>query len=199
MYIHIHICMHVYVYIYIHTNSYIPTCTYMAMWDPETQCLFVVYIHTYIHTYIQGTVVMTPDLEDVFICLFDGRIPSSWLKGYPSLKPLASWARDLVERIKQLAEWSEGTYPVIYNMGYFTFPTGFLTAVLQTSARKNSVSIDVLAVSDYIHTHLMHTCIHLDVYTLGVSVVKYPRYYIITQRFIKVEYSLLLSILIKFV
>jgi dynein heavy chain len=92
---------------------------------------------------------MTPDLEDVFTCLFDGRIPAAWLKGYPSLKPLASWSRDLVERIRQLSEWAEGTYPVIYNMGYFTFPTGFLTAVLQTSARKNSVSIDVLAVSVY--------------------------------------------------
>lgn len=100
------------------------------------------------HTHLsQGIVVMTQELDDVFVCLFDGRIPASWLKGYPSLKPLASWARDLVERIRQLSEWVEGTYPIIYNMGYFTFPTGFLTAVLQTSARKNSVSIDMLAVS----------------------------------------------------
>jgi len=94
---------------------------------------------------VKGTVVMTSELEDVFVCMFDGRIPASWLKGYPSLKPLAAWAADLVERVRQCAEWSEGTYPIIYNMGYFTFPTGFLTAVLQTSARKNSVSIDVLS------------------------------------------------------
>jgi dynein heavy chain len=94
---------------------------------------------------VKGFVVMTADLDDIFTCLFDGRIPPSWLKGYPSLKPLAAWARDLVERMKQFQDWKETTYPVVYNMGYFTFPTGFLTAVLQTSARKNSVSIDTLS------------------------------------------------------
>lgn len=94
---------------------------------------------------VKGFVVMTAELDDVFSCLFDGRIPPSWLKGYPSLKTLAGWARDLVERMKLFVDWKENTYPVIYNLGYFTFPTGFLTAVLQTSARKNSVSIDTLS------------------------------------------------------
>jgi len=94
---------------------------------------------------VKGTVVMTQALEEVFMCLFDSRIPAKWLQGYPSLKSLAPWARDLVERVKQLSDWATGTYPVVYNMGYFTFPTGFLTAVLQTSARKNSVPIDVLS------------------------------------------------------
>jgi len=101
---------------------------------------------------VKGTVVMTSELDDIFTCMFDGRIPATWLKGYPSLKPLAAWAADLVERIAQLSEWSENTYPIIYNMGYFTFPTGFLTAVLQTSARKNSVSIDVLSWEFVINT-----------------------------------------------
>jgi dynein heavy chain len=94
---------------------------------------------------VKGFVVMTADLDETFVSLYDGRIPSSWLKGYPSLKPLAPWARDLVLRIKLFSDWKEDTYPVIYNMGYFTFPTGFLTAVLQTAARKNSVPIDALS------------------------------------------------------
>ena len=94
---------------------------------------------------VKGFVVMTADLDDIFSCLFDGRIPPSWIKGYPSLKPLAAWARDLVERINQFRDWKENTYPLVYNLGYFTFPTGFLTAVLQTSARKNSVPIDTLS------------------------------------------------------
>ncbi|EKX36467.1 hypothetical protein GUITHDRAFT_97557 [Guillardia theta CCMP2712] len=94
---------------------------------------------------IKGTVVMTSDLDEVFVCLFDGRIPNQWLKGYPSLKPLATWSRDLLDRVKQFSDWGTGTYPVVYNLGYFTFPTGFLTAVLQNSARRNSVSIDVLS------------------------------------------------------
>jgi len=94
---------------------------------------------------VKGAVVMTSDLEDIFVCLFDHRIPNSWLKGYPSLKTLSPWARDLVERVKQLEDWSDGTYPIVFNMGYFTFPTGFLAAVFQTSARKNRVSIDMLS------------------------------------------------------
>ena len=101
---------------------------------------------------VKGFVVMTADLDDIFSCLFDGRIPPSWIKGYPSLKPLAAWARDLVERMKQFVDWKETTYPVVYNMGYFTFPTGFLTAVLQTVARKNSVPIDILSWDFVINT-----------------------------------------------
>jgi dynein heavy chain len=59
---------------------------------------------------------------------------------YPSMKPLASWTRDLIQRIDQLAKWSETAHaPNIFWMSGFTFPTGFLTAVLQTSARQYNV------------------------------------------------------------
>lgn len=60
---------------------------------------------------------------------------------YPSMKPLASWTRDLIQRIEQLAKWSETARPPhIFWMSGFTFPTGFLTAVLQTSARLYNVN-----------------------------------------------------------
>jgi dynein heavy chain, axonemal len=59
---------------------------------------------------------------------------------YPSMKPLAAWTRDLVQRIEQLNKWSETAHPpIIFWMSGFTFPTGFLTAVLQTSARQYNV------------------------------------------------------------
>jgi dynein heavy chain len=35
--------------------------------------------------------------------------------------------------------------PKLYWLGAFTFPTGFLTAVLQKTSRKNNVSIDGLS------------------------------------------------------
>lgn len=69
----------------------------------------------------------------VFEALYAGRVPSAWLKAYPSLKGLGPWTRDLLARIEQLARWAEGTYPRIYWLGGFTYPTGFLTAVLQVS------------------------------------------------------------------
>lgn len=56
------------------------------------------------------------------------------------MKPLASWTRDLLQRVDQLAKWSEtARAPTIFWMSGFTFPTGFLTAVLQTAARQNNV------------------------------------------------------------
>nr|XP_022345562.1 dynein heavy chain 2, axonemal-like isoform X2 [Crassostrea virginica] len=95
---------------------------------------------------IQGLVVMTVELENIFQCIFDGNVPPSWLKAYPSLKPLAAWTRDLVHRVEQFEKWAITAHPpTIFWMSAFTFPTGFLTAVLQTSARLNSVSVDSLS------------------------------------------------------
>jgi dynein heavy chain len=91
---------------------------------------------------IKGLVVMSSELEDVFGALADGKVPAPWLKTYPSVKPLASWAIDLVARIKQLAEWVSQGHPVLLWIGGLTFPTGYLTGLLQLTARKNNQAID---------------------------------------------------------
>ncbi|XP_076454460.1 dynein axonemal heavy chain 2-like [Babylonia areolata] len=94
---------------------------------------------------IQGLVVMTLELEIVFKSLFEGHVPPTWQKAYNSMKPLGSWTRDLVQRMDQLSKWAETSHPpTIFWMSGFTFPTGFLTAVLQTYARSRKVSVDVL-------------------------------------------------------
>ena len=56
---------------------------------------------------IKGLVVMSADLDEMFRCLLDGRVPPSWLEAYPSLKPLGSWMRDLIVRIAQLRDWGD--------------------------------------------------------------------------------------------
>lgn len=67
-------------------------------------------------------------------------------QAYPSNKPLGNWTRDLVLRVEQFAKWATTAHqPVIFWMSGFTFPTGFLTAVLQTCARQNNVSVDSLS------------------------------------------------------
>jgi dynein heavy chain len=60
------------------------------------------------------------------------------------MKPLGSWARDLVLRIGELRSWVDGTYPICYWLAGFTYPADFLTAVLQTTARLNLIPIDTL-------------------------------------------------------
>ncbi|CAJ0965699.1 unnamed protein product [Ranitomeya imitator] len=95
---------------------------------------------------IQGLVVMSTELEEIFTCIHDARVPPLWEKAYPSLKPLASWTRDLALRVEMFARWAETARPpVIYWLSAFTFPTGFLTAVLQSAARQNNVSVDSLS------------------------------------------------------
>lgn len=94
---------------------------------------------------IKGLIVMSADLDAIFTAFSNGRVPSAWLKAYPSLKGLGSWTRDLLQRIEQLSTWAKGTYPMVFWLSGFTYPTGFLTAVLQMTARKNSIPIDTLA------------------------------------------------------
>ena len=95
---------------------------------------------------IKGLVVMSTELEEIFQCMFEARVPDLWSRAFKSKKPLGSWTRDLIERIEQFSTWATTTRaPVLFNLGYFTFPTGFLTAVKQASARKNGVAIDSLS------------------------------------------------------
>ncbi|XP_053575482.1 dynein axonemal heavy chain 2 [Bombina bombina] len=95
---------------------------------------------------IQGLVVMSTELEEVFTCIFDARVPPLWAKAYPSLKPLAAWTRDLAQRVEVFSRWAETAHPpVLFWLSAFTFPTGFLTAVLQSAARQNNVSVDSLS------------------------------------------------------
>ncbi|XP_078389870.1 dynein axonemal heavy chain 2 [Cetorhinus maximus] len=95
---------------------------------------------------IQGLVVMSTDLEEIFSCIHDAHVPPLWELAYPSMKQLGAWTRDLIHRVEQLAKWAETTHPpVIFWMSGFTFPTGFLTAVLQLAARKNTISVDSLS------------------------------------------------------
>ncbi|XP_074107880.1 dynein heavy chain 2, axonemal kl-2 [Cotesia typhae] len=94
---------------------------------------------------IKGLIVMSDELEEIFMCVYEGRVPSTWLTAYPSLKPLGSWTRDLISRVQHLAKWAETTRtPLLFWLAAYTFPTAFLTAVLQTSARLLGLSIDSL-------------------------------------------------------
>ena len=85
---------------------------------------------------------MSSELDVVFKYLFDGMVPPSWQGTYPSIKPLAGWAIDLVARIQQLTEWVTQVHPVLLWIGGLTFPTGYLTALLQATAPKNNHAID---------------------------------------------------------
>lgn len=61
---------------------------------------------------LKGLIVMSEDMEKLSNSLFDNQVPKLWAdKGFLSLKPLASWTLDLLERIDFLNGWIKGGTP----------------------------------------------------------------------------------------
>jgi dynein heavy chain len=95
---------------------------------------------------IQGTVVMSMELEMMFNDFLNNKVPVMWVKvGYPSLKPLSSWVPDLINRIEFVGSWLYNGPPNTYWLPSFFFPQGFMTATLQTYSRKTQTAIDTLS------------------------------------------------------
>lgn len=94
---------------------------------------------------IEGTVVMSADLESMASKFLDNKVPLAWEKaGYPSLKPLSSWVMDLIKRVEFVSDWLYKGAPNTYWVPAFYFPQGFMTAALQSYARKTATPIDAL-------------------------------------------------------
>lgn len=104
-------------------------------------------IHTFLDALergIEGAVVITPELENVYSAILLNKVPKAWSFCYPSSKPLASWTQELQMRCEQLCKWANVGLPTVFWLTGFTYPTQFLTALLQITARKNGISIDAL-------------------------------------------------------
>jgi len=94
---------------------------------------------------IKGLVVMSADLDKMYTCFLYQKVPHQWTAvAYPSLKPLAAWVKDLVDRVSFLHHWLITGPPNAYWLSGFFFPQGFLTAALQTHARRTHIPIDTL-------------------------------------------------------
>ena len=94
---------------------------------------------------VKGTEVMSPTIELVYHSFLDNLVPKLWAdNAYLSLKPLTSWIKDLILRVKFMESWLyEGPQNSFWISAFF-FPQGFNTAVLQTYARKTLEPIDKL-------------------------------------------------------
>ncbi|KAJ3180788.1 hypothetical protein HDU85_003867 [Gaertneriomyces sp. JEL0708] len=98
---------------------------------------------------LKGDLTITEHMEALMNALFMNLVPVSWEKlAYPSLQPLATWYADLLQRIKELEGWvSEFQLPsVVWLAGLFN-PQSFLTAIMQTTARKNEWPLDRMVLS----------------------------------------------------
>lgn len=77
---------------------------------------------------IKGEVPLSVDLEDVCASLYGNGVPAVWAKvAYPSLKPLASWVIDFLERLKFMQDWIDEGAPSNFWISGFFFTQSFLT------------------------------------------------------------------------
>ena len=52
---------------------------------------------------INGYIVMDDVLDRMYVSIQNNQVPANWVEaGYLSLKPLSSWFKDLIERVKTI-------------------------------------------------------------------------------------------------
>ncbi|CBZ53630.1 hypothetical protein NCLIV_034170 [Neospora caninum Liverpool] len=91
----------------------------------------------------KGLVLLTPELEDMGNSLSDNRVPGVFSRfAYPSMKPLSSWIKDLIQRAQFFRRWIDEGPPTSFWLPAFFFTQSFLTAILQRFSRHAHVPID---------------------------------------------------------
>ncbi|XP_047143157.1 dynein beta chain, ciliary isoform X1 [Hydra vulgaris] len=93
---------------------------------------------------LKGELTITNAMEELSNSLFFDEVPKSWsLKAYPSMYSLGAWFIDLLLRNKDLDTWTgDFNLPsVVWLSGLFN-PQSFITAVMQSMARKNEWPLD---------------------------------------------------------
>ncbi|XP_024080370.1 dynein beta chain, ciliary isoform X1 [Cimex lectularius] len=93
---------------------------------------------------LKGELTITNDMEDLESSLFLDQVPNIWTsKAYPSLLGLTAWFADLLLRLRELETWSTDFVlpPSVWLSGFFN-PQSFLTAIMQSTARKSELPLD---------------------------------------------------------
>ncbi|KAL0281201.1 UNVERIFIED_CONTAM: hypothetical protein PYX00_002260 [Menopon gallinae] len=93
---------------------------------------------------LKGELTITSDMEDLENALFLDQVPVIWNKrAYPSLLGLTSWFADLLLRLRELETWAtDFVLPSSVWLAGFFNPQSFLTAIMQSTARKNELPLD---------------------------------------------------------
>jgi dynein heavy chain len=93
---------------------------------------------------LKGDLQISDAMDKLMTSLTQDMVPANWeALAWPSLRGLASWITNMHDRVKQLQEWTGdmGLPKCTWLSGLFN-PQSFLTAVMQTTARRNDWPLD---------------------------------------------------------
>ncbi|KYO41015.1 hypothetical protein Y1Q_0014129 [Alligator mississippiensis] len=98
---------------------------------------------------LKGELTITTDMEELSTALFYDNVPELWTnRAYPSLLGLGAWYADLLLRIRELEAWTtDFALPATVWLAGFFNPQSFLTAIMQSMARKNEWPLDKMCLS----------------------------------------------------
>jgi hypothetical protein len=94
---------------------------------------------------LKGLILIDEQLEQANRRLLANKVPEIWLRAsFPSVLNLHNYMDDLIQRVTFFQRWTSMGSPVVFQLGAFFHPEEFLTAILQSFARKHLAPFDTL-------------------------------------------------------
>jgi dynein heavy chain len=86
---------------------------------------------------------MSSQLDELANALFNGQLPGMWRRLAPdTLKSLGNWMLHFDRRYAQYKAWVEQGEPTVMWLSGLHIPESYLTALVQTTCRKNGWALD---------------------------------------------------------